>query len=151
MYMNSLIGTPLLFTILVVFYPDTLLDAYHFENWDDPQFVVLFLLSSAMGTILQFSIFYCTKVNSALTTVVTGVLKNVLTSYAGMLDVRLGYTFNWTNFVGINLSMVGGIWYAYLQFVEGAASNVSNQNSVKNKEQGEKNVDDEEERPMLKS
>jgi len=95
MYMNSLIGTPLLFTVLVLAYPETLLEAYHYEHWTDARFVGLFLLSSAMGTVLQFSIFFCTKVNSALTTVVTGVLKNVLTSYVGMLDTRLGYAFHW--------------------------------------------------------
>jgi len=121
MYMNSLLGTPLLFFVLLLLYRETLYDAWEYEHWDDPQFVFMFLLSSAMGTVLQFSIFYCTKVNSALTTVVTGVLKNVLTSYVGMLDIRLGYTFNPLNFLGVNLSMIGGIWYAYIQFVEGAA------------------------------
>jgi len=116
MYMNSLLGTPLLFLILMLIYPETVMDAYHFEHWNDPLFVLLFLISSSMGTILQYSILYCTKVNSALTVVVTGVLKNVLTSYIGMFDSRLGYTFDLMNFIGINLSMFGGIWYAFLQY-----------------------------------
>lgn len=118
MYLNSLCGTPLLLMFLIVFYPDTLLDAWEYEYWSSWEFQCLFALSACMGMVLQFSIFYCTRVNSALTTVVTGVLKNVVTSYAGMLDSRLGYTFNPLNFVGMNLSMLGGIMYAYLQFVE---------------------------------
>lgn len=117
MYLNSLLGTPLLFVVLVIFYPETFMDVYHFEHWMNVQFVVLFVLCSVMGTVLQFSIIYCTKVNSALTTVVVGILKNVLTSYVGVLDVRLGYTFNWVNFIGVNISLLGGIWYVYLENV----------------------------------
>jgi solute carrier family 35 protein len=118
MYTYSLVGAPLFLVSVLVLYPDTLTEAYHFEHWNNPQFVIVFLLSVLLGTLLQFSTFYCIKVNSALTTVVTGVLKNVLTSYVGMLDIRLGYTFNWMNFVGINLSMMGALWYTYIQFVE---------------------------------
>lgn len=121
MYLNSLCGTPLLLASLLLAYPETLHQAWAYEYWGDWQFQLLFLLSAGMGTVLQFSIFYCTRVNSALTTVVTGVLKNVVTSYAGILDVRLGYTFHWLNFVGMNVSMLGGIAYAYLQFVESTA------------------------------
>jgi len=107
MYNNSLVAAPLLFVYLVVVKPDTLRDSFAFEQWSDPVFCVMFALSSAMGTILQLSIFYCTQVNSALATVVTGVLKNVVTSYVGMVSPGLGYTFSSLNFMGINLSMVG--------------------------------------------
>ena len=87
-----------------------------------------------MGTVLQFSIFYCTKVNSALTTVVTGVLKNVFTSYIGMIDPRLGYTFNFANFMGINMSMIGGIWFVYIQFIENSAKRAAQESEVKKTE-----------------
>ena len=55
-----------------------------FEHWGEPNFLVSFLLASAMGSILNYSIFLCTLYNSALTTTVVGCLKNVLTTYIGV-------------------------------------------------------------------
>jgi len=107
MYNNSLVATPLLSLYLVIMDPQGVREAWSgFEHWNNPVFCSMFLLSAAMGTVLQLSIFYCTQVNSALATVVTGVLKNVVTSYAGMVSPGLGYTFSPLNFVGINVSMV---------------------------------------------
>lgn len=40
-------------------------------------FLVLFLLSLVMGIVLNFTMFLCTIVNSALTTTIVGVLKGV--------------------------------------------------------------------------
>jgi solute carrier family 35 protein len=122
MYNNSLVAAPLLAAYLAVAEPHTIRACIEFEHWADPVFCVMFVLSSAMGTLLQLSIFYCTQVNSALATVVTGVLKNVVTSYVGMVSTQLGYTFSPLNFVGINLSMFGGICYAYQTFRENQAA-----------------------------
>lgn len=118
MFMNSLLSAPILLASLLLFSPSTFSAVYEFPYWSDPKFVLMFFVSSVMGTVLQFSIFLSTKVNSALGTVVTGVLKNVLTSYIGMVSPSLGYSYSWNNFLGINISMLGGIWYAYIQFAE---------------------------------
>jgi solute carrier family 35 protein len=69
----------------------------------------LVLVSSLLAGLLQFTILYCTKYNSALTTSVIGVMKNVVTTYIGM--GWLGYTYDPMNFIGINLSLFGGILY----------------------------------------
>lgn len=55
-----------------------------FEHWGQPDFLLAFFLASAMGSILNYSIFLCTLYNSALTTTVVGCLKNVLTTYIGV-------------------------------------------------------------------
>lgn len=46
-----------------------------FPNWSDAWFLLFFTFASLMGFILTFSIIFCTKHNSALTTTVIGVLK----------------------------------------------------------------------------
>ncbi len=115
MYMNSALGVLLILLYLVIF-KEEFCKAVAFEHWQDPQFQLMFVASSFMGVILQFSVLYCIRSNSALTTVIVGTLKNVVTAYIGMIDPRLGYTFNLANFAGVNLSMVGGFWYTHVQF-----------------------------------
>jgi hypothetical protein len=84
----------------------------NFVEWKDPQFVLLFCCAAFMGSVLNYSIFLCTSVNSALTTAVVGCLKNVLTTYVSML-ILPGYTFTWINFIGLNISIAGSLIYTY--------------------------------------
>lgn len=65
------------------------------------------------GSVLQYSIFLCTSVNSALTTAVVGCAKNVLTTVAGMLWVGQDYEFELVNSVGIVISMGGSFLYSW--------------------------------------
>lgn len=156
MYFNALCGVPLLLLVLQLGFPHDLKAAWNFIGWTDPAFVFMFLISSGMGTVLQWSIIYCTKVNSALTTVITGVLKNVVTSYIGMIDPRLGYSFNWANFIGVNISLAGGVLYAYIQFSEATKpalsklpSTLSVNDSTKSTPNSDGPVDEEEQRELL--
>ena len=90
---------------------------YEFKLWSDRGFVMMFLLSSAMGFMVTFSTIYCTKVNSGLTTSVIGCLRNVVPVYLGMLSV-FEYTFNRMNFAGHTLSVFGAIAYSFLRLTE---------------------------------
>lgn len=83
-----------------------------FSGWKDPAFLLLFCLAAVMGSILNYSIFLCTSLNSALTTAVVGCLKNVLTTYVSMVLLS-GYTFTWVNFIGLNVSIAGSLLYTY--------------------------------------
>jgi len=84
------------------------------EAWSRSSFLLYFSLASGLGPLLQYSIFLCTQVNSALTTTVVGCLKNVLTTYLGML---LGdYHFSAFNFFGISLSVAASLVYSYAKF-----------------------------------
>ena len=89
-----------------------------FEGWKDPNFQAMFLLSSIMGCILNYSIFLCTTVNSALTTAVIGALKNIAVTYVGMLAFS-DYNFSWVNFIGINISILGSLYYTYVTIFKG--------------------------------
>lgn len=81
--------------------------------WQDSNFVLLFVFSACMGSVLNYSIFLCTTYNSALTTAVIGCLKNVLTTYAGMVFFS-GYVFSYLNFVGINISVIASLYYTWV-------------------------------------
>lgn len=114
-FYNSLLAFP---GILFMYYlePDTTHKAVEeFPSWTDPTFCFLFLCSSILGLVLNLSIMYCTHVNSALTTAVIGCLKNIVTTYAGMVFGG-DYVFSVLNFVGINISLAGSIIYAYITF-----------------------------------
>lgn len=82
-----------------------------FAGWADAGFLWAFFFASVMGSVLNYSIFLCTNANSALTTSVVGCLKNVLTTYVGMITMG-DYTFSWANFMGLNISIVGSVIYA---------------------------------------
>lgn len=103
-----------------------------FEHWTDPQFMTLFFLAATMGSVLNYSIFLCTSVNSALTTAVVGCLKNVLTTYASMM-LLTDYSFSWVNFIGLNVSIAGSLVYTYAVMYMGNANKSSTNNSAATK------------------
>ena len=86
---------------------------FHFDGWNDPTFCFIFVLAALMGSILNYAIFLCTATNSALTTTVIGCLKNVLTTYIGMIFMT-DYVFTWLNFIGLNVSILGSLYYTYV-------------------------------------
>ena len=79
----------------------------------------MFTCAALLGSVLNYSIFVCTTINSALTTAVVGCLKNVLTTYIGMM-IFSDYTFSWWNFLGINISIAGSLYYTYVTMFKGS-------------------------------
>jgi hypothetical protein len=86
-----------------------------FPGWNDPSFVLLFIFTAIMGSVLNYSIFLCTTINSPLTTAVVGCLKNILVTYFSMIFLSSGGVggegFSLCNFIGLNISILGSVYY----------------------------------------
>lgn len=115
MFYNSLFM--LVPAILLVTVTGDLLEAYQFEHWFDLLFLVQFLGSCLLGFVLTYSTFLCTQHNSALTVAMVGCIKNVFVSYVGMF-IGGDYIFSMLNLIGINISILGSIYYTYIMFTK---------------------------------
>ncbi|XP_035642067.1 UDP-N-acetylglucosamine/UDP-glucose/GDP-mannose transporter-like isoform X1 [Oncorhynchus keta] len=116
-------------TLLASAFTGDLHKAITYEYWLNAPFVSCFLISCLMGFVLMYSIVLCSHYNSALTTTVVGAIKNVAVAYIGMF---LGgdYLFSWTNFLGLNICISGGLVYSYLTFHSSSKPSQSDESGI---------------------
>ena len=115
MFYNNILSLPLVLLVCVI--NGDLAATLEYEFLYDTGFWVVFLLSSVQAFMLNYSIFLCTKVNSALTTSVVGNLKNILTTAFGYFAFH-DVTFDIMNVVGVAMGTVAGGVYSWFQFTE---------------------------------
>jgi len=108
----------------------TISELYLFDGWYDLNFLFMLIFTCFMGSILNYAIFICTAMNSALTTAVIGALKNIATTYFAMI-IFSDYEFTWLNFMGINISTIGSFYYTYITLFKKSSSS-SNSSGIGN-------------------
>lgn len=113
LFYNSILVLPLICIAIVI--SGDVHKVLAFPLWYNPLFVLGFLFSCFAAVALQYLLFECTKLTSALTTSIIGVMKNVFVTYVGMF-VGGDYIFTITNFCGLTLSAFGAIMYAYVTY-----------------------------------
>ncbi|XP_042858259.1 UDP-galactose/UDP-glucose transporter 7-like [Penaeus japonicus] len=115
LHLNSCISfTPFMLLTFALGEVDKVLD---FKYLNDTRFLMVLLLLLLFGLSLNFSLFLCTMLNSALTTSIVGVIKSVLQTVIGFF-VFGGIVFHPVNITGIILNTIGGFMYTYTKYKE---------------------------------
>jgi solute carrier family 35 protein len=86
MYYNNILSLP--FVMLICVMNHDIQEVRTYPLISDPGFIVCFLFQSALAFLLNYSIFLCTNVNSALATSVTGQIKNIATTAVGFVTFQ---------------------------------------------------------------
>ncbi|XP_072049530.1 uncharacterized protein [Amphiura filiformis] len=115
LYLNTLICTPFLFIFILLTFNLSTLSTYQYIK--DPLFISLLVLVMCMGMMLNYSIFLCTTLNSALTTSIVGVIKGVVTTLIGMVTFG-GVQLTVLNVIGMIVNTIGSVWYVYEKYLE---------------------------------
>ncbi|KAL2612329.1 hypothetical protein R1flu_024021 [Riccia fluitans] len=82
-------------------------------------FSFMVIMSLVMGIVLNFTMFLCTIVNSALTTTIVGVLKGVGSTILGFILLG-GVEVHVLNVAGLVINTLGGISYSFVKYQEKA-------------------------------
>ncbi|XBI07992.1 hypothetical protein VPH35_135804 [Triticum aestivum] len=117
MFYNSILSIPFLFFIIVATgeFPHSL--SVLSEKTASASFSVILLISLVMGIVLNYTMFWCTIVNSALTTTIVGVLKGVGSTTLGFV-VLGGVKVHALNVTGLVINTFGGVWYSYAKYTQ---------------------------------
>lgn len=84
-------------------------------------FFVIFIFAVSMGCLLNYTLFLCTSLTSALTTSVVGGLKAMVQTLFGLFTFG-GISHNLPTYIGISMNLSGGVWYIYEKYAEGQRS-----------------------------
>lgn len=102
----------LLYTVL----NKELMTALRFDGYT-VSFQAALMVDVGMGCILNYSLFLCTTMNSALTTSLVGVVKGVLTTIIGFFTFG-GVQATPLVLMGVLLNTLGGAAYSYAKYTE---------------------------------
>eukprot|EP01119_Soliformovum_irregulare_P002599 TRINITY_DN12848_c0_g1_i1.p1 TRINITY_DN12848_c0_g1~~TRINITY_DN12848_c0_g1_i1.p1 ORF type:complete len:318 (+),score=65.01 TRINITY_DN12848_c0_g1_i1:50-1003(+) len=115
LFYNSLLAIPFVFGAGLLFgeYPKVLV----YPDLFDLSFQGCLLGNLVLGICLNYSLFLCTTLNSALTTTIMGHVKNGLSVLLSLFLLG-GVTLTQQNIVGLTINLTGGIWYSAIKYNE---------------------------------
>ena len=113
--LNSINTIPLLVIVCVV--KGEIFEVKSYEKFSEVTFIVVFILAIVLGCLLNYSLFLCTSLTSALTTSVIGGLKALAQTILGLFTFG-GVSHNIATFVGITMSVSGGLSYIFSKYLE---------------------------------
>ncbi|XP_002515367.2 UDP-galactose/UDP-glucose transporter 7 isoform X1 [Ricinus communis] len=115
MFYNSFLSLPFLAFLIISTgeFPNSL--SLLFAKSSSLSFLVILILSLVMGIVLNYTMFLCTIVNSALTTTIVGVLKGVGSTTLGFVLLG-GVQVHGLNVTGLVINTFGGVWYSYAKY-----------------------------------
>ncbi|MBA0732028.1 hypothetical protein Gogos_016144 [Gossypium gossypioides] len=115
MFYNSFLSLPFLLFLIIATgeFPNSL--ALLLAKSNSFSFLFILLLSLVMGIALNYTMFLCTIVNSALTTTIVGVLKGVGSTTLGFVLLG-GVQVHGLNVTGLVINTAGGVWYSYAKY-----------------------------------
>lgn len=122
MYVNNIQSLPLIIIICIVNGDFAAGELPSYSYLFDYDFIACFLFQSGLAFLLNYSIFLCTNVNSALATSVTGQIKNIATTAVGYFSFG-DVTYSVWNVIGLVLGVLSSVGYSGLKYVESEAKN----------------------------
>lgn len=114
-YYNCVLAVPML--VVWCLFRGSFSAARQFPLLSHPPFIVAYLCSAFLAFFLNYSTFWCTRANSALTTSVTGQTKNILTTLVGVLAFG-GVHVTILGALGLLTSVAGSVMYGVVKFNE---------------------------------
>ncbi|BFZ18106.1 hypothetical protein BsWGS_21145 [Bradybaena similaris] len=91
-----------------------------YPYWGELHFFLLFASAVSVGMLLNYSLFLCTSLTSALTTSVVGGLKALVQTLLGLFTFG-GVSHNLATYTGIGMNLAGGIAYIWARYQENKA------------------------------
>ncbi|KAF3669254.1 putative RNA methyltransferase-like isoform X1 [Capsicum annuum] len=115
MFYNSFLSLPFLLFLIITTgeFPNSL--SILFAKSSSISFLAILILSLVMGIVLNYTMFLCTIVNSALTTTIVGVLKGVGSTTLGFVMLG-GVEVHALNVTGLVINTAGGVWYSVAKY-----------------------------------
>lgn len=117
MFYNSILSLPFLMFLIIATgeFPTSL--SLLFAKSTSISFFTILVISLVMGIVLNYTMFLCTIVNSALTTTIVGVLKGVGSTTLGFVLLG-GVQVHALNVSGLLINTMGGVWYSIAKYNE---------------------------------
>ena len=115
LHLNSVNAMPLLFVCSAI--SGEFGRATHQFSSKDVKFMVIFIIVVCSGCLLNYVLFLCTTLNSALTTSVVGTLKSIVQTVVGTWTFG-GFSVNAFTVTGISLNLFGTCLYIYAKYQE---------------------------------